>query len=151
MIKIVDGDLLKAKEDIIGHQVNCKGIMGGGIALQIKKKYPNVFVGYKSECFNGGYGRGLLGKCQIIKCEGKDIANLFGQYSISNIWKCTDENKLKEALESLMWYAKLHNKSVALPYKIGCYRGGADWKVVYKIIEEVFERYDVTLYRLDLK
>lgn len=25
--------------------------------------------------------------------------------------------------------------SVALPYKIGCGRGGADWEVIYKIIE----------------
>ncbi|WP_411668007.1 hypothetical protein [Bacillus subtilis] len=39
MIKIIQGDLLEAKENIIAHQVNCKGVMGSGIALQIKKKY----------------------------------------------------------------------------------------------------------------
>lgn len=33
MIKIINGDLFKATDrDIILHQVNCKGVMGGGIA-----------------------------------------------------------------------------------------------------------------------
>lgn len=39
--------------------------------------------------------------------------------------------------------------SVALPYKIGCGRGGADWEMVYKIIEEELKDYDVELWRLD--
>ena len=30
MIKIVDGDILQAKEDIIAHQVNAMGVMGTG-------------------------------------------------------------------------------------------------------------------------
>ena len=38
MIKEVKGNLLKAKEFIIGHQVNCKGVMGAGVAKQIKQQ-----------------------------------------------------------------------------------------------------------------
>lgn len=30
MIKIINGDILKANENIIGHQVNCMGVMGQG-------------------------------------------------------------------------------------------------------------------------
>lgn len=37
MIKIIQGDLLEAKENIIAHQVNCKGVMGSGVAKQIKQ------------------------------------------------------------------------------------------------------------------
>lgn len=37
MVEIVRGDITQAKEDIIGHLVSCKGVMGGGIAKQIKK------------------------------------------------------------------------------------------------------------------
>lgn len=33
-----DGNLLDAKTDVIAHQVNCQGVMGAGIALQIKNK-----------------------------------------------------------------------------------------------------------------
>ena len=40
MIKIIKGDLLKAKEDIICHQCNTDGIFGGGLAYSIKQLYP---------------------------------------------------------------------------------------------------------------
>lgn len=44
MIYNIVGDLLKQdKVDIICHQTNCKGVMGAGIAFQIKRAYPEVF------------------------------------------------------------------------------------------------------------
>ena len=43
----VKGNLLESPVHIIAHQVNCLGIMGGGIALQIKNKWPKVFEEYK--------------------------------------------------------------------------------------------------------
>ena len=48
MIYNIVGDLLKQdKVDIICHQTNCKGVMGAGIAFQIKRTYPEVFKKYK--------------------------------------------------------------------------------------------------------
>ena len=45
MIKNTIGDLLNIKQPIIiGHQVNCLGIMGAGIAKSIKSKWFNVFT-----------------------------------------------------------------------------------------------------------
>ncbi len=38
-MKIINGNLLEVKKGIIAHQCNCKGVMGAGIALQIKKKW----------------------------------------------------------------------------------------------------------------
>ena len=46
MINIVKGNILNATEDIICQQVNCKGVMGAGLAKQIKEKYPEVFESY---------------------------------------------------------------------------------------------------------
>mgnify|MGYP002570523564 FL=1 len=43
MIKIIDGDLFRSNARIIVHQVNCQKRMGSGVALQVKKKYPNVY------------------------------------------------------------------------------------------------------------
>ena len=40
--KIIKGDLLETNADIICHQVNLQGVMGGGLALSIARKYPNV-------------------------------------------------------------------------------------------------------------
>lgn len=33
MVKLINGDLLEAKETYIAHQVNCYGAMGRGVAL----------------------------------------------------------------------------------------------------------------------
>lgn len=50
MVKIVDGDLFSVTQGIIGHQVNCKGVMGGGVALQVKNNYYNVYKEYRDLC-----------------------------------------------------------------------------------------------------
>lgn len=63
MIKTVEGNILDAEEDIICHQVNCKGVMGAGLAKQIKSKYPNVYKDYKRLCAE--QGDDLLSSVQI--------------------------------------------------------------------------------------
>ena len=47
MITVINGDLLSSQEDYICHQVNCMGVMGAGVALQIKKVYPDVYNQYQ--------------------------------------------------------------------------------------------------------
>ena len=146
MIKIVNGNILDAKEDVIAHQVNCKKVMGGGLALQIKNKYPEVYSEYLS--FFDIYGK-QLGRCQMVLCkDGKTIANLFGQYDYGTLKQHTNYDYLKISLKSLLFNLKRHNLSVAIPYNMGCGLGGGDWNTVYKIIEEVFEGYNVTIYKL---
>lgn len=44
----VIGDLLKVKRGIICHQVNCKYVMGAGLAAQIRKAYPEHYSDYMS-------------------------------------------------------------------------------------------------------
>lgn len=61
MIRIVKGSLLRANEDILGHQVNTLGAMGAGLAKQIKEKYPYVYEDYKNLC-NSNNGEDLLGR-----------------------------------------------------------------------------------------
>lgn len=41
-----------------------------------------------------------------------------------------------------------YQKTIALPYGIGCGLAGGSWDVVYKIIDETFDDYNVTLYKL---
>ena len=79
MIYNMVGDLLKQdKVDIICHQTNCKGVMGAGIAFQIKRTYPEVFKKYKEFCDE--YENILLGRTLFVNCnDGKVVANLFGQ------------------------------------------------------------------------
>ena len=43
MIKHIKGDIFKSNADAILHQVNCQGVMGSGIAKQVKENFPVVF------------------------------------------------------------------------------------------------------------
>ena len=154
MIKVVEGDLLQAKEDIIGHQVNCQNKMNSGVAKSIRQKYPIVFENFKqlsSFYINSGTQHDLLGKLQIVKVEeGKWVANLFGQFNYGyDGGKYTNEKMLYQALLELREIAEENGMSVALPYKLGSDRGGADWSVVEGYILKAFEGYEVTLYKLN--
>ena len=156
MVKIVKGNILNATEDIICHQVNCMGIMGAGLAKQIKYKYPEVFKAYKELCnFHKDDLKFLLGKILKVDChDGKKIVNMFGQYNYGTNSIQTNytalENCFKKLFEKVSNINNL-NKTVAIPYKIGCGLAGGDWNVVFHMIEKVSEEYkcDVTIYELN--
>lgn len=156
MIKIVKGDLLQAKENIIGHQVNCQGVMGSGVALQIKKKFPVAFQKYiemVDEYANGDYRKALLGLAQHVPIEGeyKWVSNLFGQYAYGKDGKqYTDTMALYKSFRNVRQFAEFRGLSVALPYKIGSFRGGANWDEVEDLLLTAFNGYEVTLYKLHM-
>lgn len=157
MIKIINGDLLTSNADIIAHQVNCSSAMNSGVAKQIREKYPEVFDAYKRYCHMHGekYKSDLLGRCQVVEThDGKYIANLFGQLGYGYDGKqYTDLNALKRSMIMLknMCAFSINPKKItfAFPYGLGSVRGGASWSDVYAIIEEVFEDYNVEIWRWD--
>ncbi|MCU5279696.1 macro domain-containing protein [Bacillus thuringiensis] len=145
-IKIVKGDLLQATEDIVCHQVNAQGVMGSGLAKDIKKHYPEAFERYRALCLQENKGRHLLGTCQIIKSKDKYIANIFGQHKFGRDGVYTEMDALKQAFYSLKMRAQKHNLSIAIPFKFGCGLAGGDWNEVFKLIEETFRDYHFTIY-----
>lgn len=151
VVNFVIGDLFQASESIIGHQVNCQAVMGSGVAKHVKQLYPEVFREYISFC--NQYKGTLLGSCQIVKLDNganKYVANLFGQQTFGRDGrKYTSDDALKNALSQLYEFAKANQCSVALPYKIGCDRGGGDWHVVLGMINDTFTDVDITLYKLE--
>lgn len=121
-----------------------------GIAGLIRKKYPIVYDKYMAFCEHHAADRKmLLGKVQIIKVEDdKYIANIFGQFTYGRTGTHTDYTALKMGLSDLKLRAKKHNKTVALPLYIGAGLGGGDSELILKIIDEIFNDYEITLYEL---
>lgn len=154
MIKIVRGDLLKAPENFICHQVNCVGKMGSGVALQVKKKHELVYENYLN--LVGDYNitedlrHTLLGQVQAVAIDRqKWIVNMFGQNTYGYDGKqYTDTDALFSCFKLIRAQAERMNLSVAMPYLVGCYRGGADWKIVEDHLLTAFDGYEVTLYKL---
>lgn len=51
----VIGDILTPVENpddlvVVCHQVNCMGVMGAGLAKQVRNRYPGVYRAYKELC-----------------------------------------------------------------------------------------------------
>lgn len=159
MIKQVNGNLLTYPNiQVIAHQTNCLGIMGKGLALQIKNLWPNVFEEYKSYCKDPDDPHKLLGKCQIVHIESdRYVANLFGEYSFCESIAPYEEGRkprhtnydaLKEALHRLHTWMVLNDKVTAgVPHCIGCGLAGGSWPIVHQMLVDEFEDdEDITLY-----
>jgi O-acetyl-ADP-ribose deacetylase (regulator of RNase III) len=141
MIKHIKCDIFESGADVICHQVNCQGVMGSGVAKQVRERYPDVFTYYKERCDywrNSDFGSSvLLGGIQVVPIETGWIVNLLAQDKFGYDGKCyTDYNALRRCLEKVK--DEFHEETIAIPYLMGCHRGGGDWNIVYKMIEEVF-------------
>lgn len=103
--------------------------------------------------FDGGFRQELIGYENVN--SDQYIANLFAQTNYGYDGKMyTDLKALKKCFVKVRDMTNLknnlHNATVAMPYKIGCCRGGADWdKEVFPMIKEVFQDCNVELWRWD--
>ena len=147
----VKGNLLESPVHIIAHQVNCLGIMGGGIALQIKKKWPPVFEKYKEFIADWEYcneGELPLGHCYAVEWDrDRTIVNIFGQNGIGGM--ATDYEAVRKAFIELrkyliddLQYRRGSQIPVGIPYKMGCGLGGGDWDVYREMLQELEDEYN---------
>lgn len=148
-IEVINANILTAKEDIIVQQVNCQGVMGAGLALAIKKKYPMVYTKYMAVC-NNANPNDLLGRVQSVHTtDHKIIINMFSQLNYGRGKKQTDYEAMKRCFYKIYLYAKLNNLTVAIPYNIGCGLAGGNWTVVLNIILKTFkDKSIVKLYKI---
>lgn len=154
MIKIIEGNLFDTTASIIAHQVNCRGVMGSGVAKQVRKIDQRVFEEYRDLCY-ANYPKVLLGMAQpcYSKTLSKFIVNLFGQETYGTYpQQYTDISALFSALCGLKYFMiGRKEQRIALPYKIGCGRGGARWEEeVFPMIKAIFSEtvIDVELWKL---
>ena len=135
---IQQGDILKADAQALVNTVNCVGVMGRGIALQFKKKFPDNFSAYKKACDANEL---KLGQVFIY-----DMGQMFNPRYIVNFptkghWR--SKSKLADVEAGLVELVKEVEarkiKSIAIP-PLGCGLGGLNWKDVRPLIESAFEK-----------
>ena len=152
IVKEFVGDILQSNEEIIIHQVNCKGVMGGGIALQIKNKYPEVYEDYHNLCLSNNSNPNkrssdLLGNIKVCKCnDGRTIINLFAQDGYGRTKCQTDYEALDKCLTKVG--EEFIGKTIAIPYKMSCGLAGGDWEIVKGIIADRLVDCEVHIYKL---
>jgi O-acetyl-ADP-ribose deacetylase (regulator of RNase III) len=149
-IEIIKGDLLKAfANDEINSMVHCcnmQHVMGAGIAKKIKSKYQQAYtadaVWYYAE--DPEYSHMSLACIEA----NKYIVNIYGQRYYGVNYKHLNEEFLRTGLMQLAKFSWSNGDQIGIPYAMGCGLAGGDWKVVLKIIKEVFINPKVNIYRL---
>lgn len=150
MIKIVSGNILDAKEDLICHQVNCYGVMGSGVAKAIREKWPEVYRNYKGYCYDHGPTY-LMGTCLLVPINNGNqaVVNMFAQNSYGrDDRRYTSYDSFYNCLEFIDETVSRHC-SIAFPYGIGCGLGGGNWNIIHAMIEDVLDERDVVIYKLE--
>lgn len=144
---IVYGDVLLATDDVIVHQVNCMGKMNSGIARQVREKFPKVYHEYLKACEKYEDKEQLLGKVQAVKLDdNRTICNLFAQLNFGYDGKrYTNIEAFARCLESIN--TRYAGKRVAVPFNIGCCRGGANWDDIFALISRKLCDCKITLYK----
>ena len=157
MIEYIHGDIIRTNCGLIAHQVNCMGKMGSGVALAIKNAFPKVYLNYINYCASEK-AENLLGKTLIMPASNQVthhthyVANMFAQIDYRGDKRHTNYDALFDCLSCVLKFAKDHNLSIALPYKIGCVRGRGDWNgIVYPMICDIFKNEDRKVFLYDLR
>lgn len=128
-VSIIQGDVLKTSAKYICHQVNTFGTMGAGVALQIKKNYPHVYLEYNKFC-SYHTPEELYGKVLRIE-ENKDkvFLNMFSQIGIGGPNVNTNYEYFHECLLKIREMIPI-GEEIAMPYMIGCGLAGGDWSII---------------------
>ena len=161
MIKYVTADMLDFSidiPDIIIHQTNCEGRMGGGVAKTIKEKFPQVYVEYLEflarKRFNGE--NNLLGQVFETNVRVGDnvvkFVDVFAQNSCSENTSLYPDGRFTsyDALHDGLLYVRDYiverllqkrgrSINIWMPAKIGCVKGGGKFDIVTAIIKSVFD------------
>lgn len=131
-------DVTTVERGIIIQGVNCMAVMGSGVALSIRRKWPQVFEPYKKVCLNyNKRGRALLGSVNFVEVEPDIIvANVFSQEfygSDGATYACPIAINL--GLTTVFELANEKNLPI-YSVKIGCGLGGLNWE---RDVEPLFE------------
>ena len=134
---VSNGDIFKSKCEALVNPVNIKGIMGKGLALAFKTKYPAHFENYKRACQNGE-----MTTDKVLAYQEKNGPMIICLATKAD-WRDSSKMEYVSAgLDDLVKQIKtLGIRSVAIP-KLGCGLGGLDWNKVRPLIVEKLSALD---------
>lgn len=134
MIKYVTGNIFESDAEALVNTVNTVGIMGKGIALGFKKRYPDNFKIYADACKRNEFNIGMLLVTETQDLNGKKIIINF---PTKKHWRNPSEYEYieKGAKELVKVIKEREIKSVAIP-PLGAGNGGLHWAQVRSILSK---------------
>ena len=134
MIHYTTGNLLEAEVDAVVNTVNTVGVMGKGIALMFKERYPENFKIYQKACKAKTFHTGEL---LITESDELSGARWIVNFPTKQHWRSPTKIEWVEAglLELTKFIEREGVRSIAIP-PLGCGNGGLDWAIVKPLLEK---------------
>jgi len=140
MIKYIEGDIFESPAQVIVNAVNTVGVMGKGLALSFKQRYPQMFEKYKSAC-----EKHLLTIGKLMLFYETDHWLLL--FPTKEDWR--NPSKLeyieKGLIKFVQTYAEKGITSIAFP-RLGCGNGELDWADVKPLMERYLKELPIDVY-----
>lgn len=138
MVHLVTGNLFDSEAQTLVNAVNCAGVMGKGIALASKRRYPAMFADYAARCKDD---RVRLGEPYLYR--DSDLPYVLN-FPTKGHWRSAA--KLEDIVAGLA-YLEAHYHvwgitSLAVP-ALGCGAGQLAWDVVGPVLHDALGRLDI--------
>lgn len=136
-VRVLEGDLLKSGMHALVNTVNTVGIMGKGVALAFKKRYPEMYRDYVRRCDKHEVSLG-----EPYPFEAGD--HLIINFPTKQHWRSV--SRLSDIVAGLDYlerhYKQWGAESLAVP-PLGCGNGQLEWRVVGPVLLRHLRRLDV--------
>lgn len=135
-IYTISDNIFDVKADVLINPVNLVGVMGKGLALEFKNRFPDNYIAYKKWC----KGKPKIGECLVFGDRGKLIFN----FPTKIHWKDpSDIEYIEKSARTLVAWCKRYGnkKKIAVP-KVGCGLGGLDWNTVKPKLVKILSELD---------
>ncbi len=139
-IQYLKGDIFDSKAQVIVNTVNCQGVMGKGLALAFKERFPDMFTVYQQDC---KAGKLHIGRPTIYTKSTPWILN----FPTKNYWRYPSKLEyLEKGLEFLIaHYKKVGITSIAFP-KLGAQNGKLSWDEVGPLMAKYLSQLNIDVY-----
>ncbi|MEW6054248.1 MAG: macro domain-containing protein [Nitrospirota bacterium] len=138
MVNVLVGDLFESKCQTLVNTVNTVGIMGKGIALEFKKRFPDMFEDYVKRCAEG---KVKLGEPYLYK---KLTAPWILNFPTKEHWRSV--SNISDIVRGLNFFEQHYKEwgitSIALP-PLGCGHGQLEWKIVGPTLYRHMKKLDI--------
>jgi O-acetyl-ADP-ribose deacetylase (regulator of RNase III) len=135
------GDLLEADTDALVNTVNCVGVMGKGLALAFKYRYPENYKDYVRACLDGEVKLGHI-FFHYLKVHDRWLTKprYILNFPTKNHWRNPSQiHWIRDGLVDLVRCIKLVRiESIAVP-ALGCKNGGLNWANVRPMIVDALQ------------
>lgn len=143
MIKFIKGNIFESNAEALVNSVNTVGVMGKGIALQFKERFPENYRLYKKACEKGEV---TIGKVFVTSTNSMVNPRWIINFPTKKHWMHRSSYKfIEEGLNDLIRVIKeLNIKSIAIP-PLGAGQGGLKREKVKKILEDKLRELDIEI------